>query len=76
MLPYAALIHFLSSGRNWARVIYAVLLGVRTVSVILLALATLQYSTGRVLMVAFAFTCEYMAMYWLFTEPGRRWFKR
>jgi hypothetical protein len=33
-LFYAAIIHFVSNGRNWARTIYTVLLCVRTVNVV------------------------------------------
>jgi hypothetical protein len=76
LLLYAALIYFVSSGRYWARLILAVLLVVGTVSDILKAPAVWQYSEGLVLMMTILHTCEFMAMYWLFTEPGRRWFKR
>jgi hypothetical protein len=76
MLFYAVLIHLVSSGRIWARVIYAVLLVVRTVTVLLPALAVWDYLPAQTLLVAFEFTCDYVAMYWLFTEPGRRWFRR
>jgi hypothetical protein len=75
-LLYPVLIYFVSRGRYWARLIYAVLLGVRTVRVIPLVPADWQDSKGLVLMTAISFICQYMAMYWLFTEPGRRWFKR
>jgi hypothetical protein len=75
-LSYAALIYFVSSGRYWARLIYAVLLGVHTVSVIRGAPAAWQYSEVFVLMTAITLMCQYTAMYWLFTEPGRRWFMR
>jgi hypothetical protein len=71
-----ALIYFVSAGGNWARLIYAVLLGVRTPNVILGISASWQYSKGLLLMVAISYTCKYMAMYLLFTEPGRRWFNR
>jgi hypothetical protein len=64
-----------SAGRNWARLIYAAPLGVRTANVIQNAPADWQDSKGLVLMTAISFMCQYVAMYWLFTEPGRRWFK-
>jgi hypothetical protein len=80
LLLYVALIYFVSSGRYWARLIYAVLLGVETVQVIAQAPAQWQYwqySNGLLLVTAaISFTCQYIAMYWLFTEPGRRWLMR
>jgi hypothetical protein len=75
-LLYVALIYFASVGRNWARLIYAVWLGVRTVIVIRYAPADWQDSKWLELMTAISFICQYVAMYWLFTAPGRRWFKR
>jgi hypothetical protein len=69
----AALVYFVSSGRNWARLIYAGWLAVATVSEILLAPVNWQSSEG--LITAISYVCDYVAMYWLFTEPGRRWFK-
>jgi hypothetical protein len=72
----AALIYFVSSGRYWARLIYAVLLGVQTVNFIRHAPAAWQHHLQVPLFIAATiFMGEYMAMYWLFTEPGRRWFK-
>jgi hypothetical protein len=73
---WVALIYFVSKGRYWARLIYAVLLAVRTVLYILAAPAVWQRSEVLILMTASSLMCEYMAIYWLFTEPGRRWFKR
>jgi len=73
-LVSAALIYFVSSGRYWARLIYAVWLGGRTMNVIRHILADWQNSYGLVLMTVASFACQYAAMYWLFTEPGRRWF--
>jgi hypothetical protein len=70
----AALIYFVSSGRYWARLIYAVLLGVRTVNVIRYLPSDWHDSYGLVLITTVSFACQYVAMYWLFTEPGRRWF--
>jgi hypothetical protein len=72
----AGLIYFVSRGRYWARLIYAVYLGVRTVRVIQYAPADWRDSHSLVLMTAVSFTCQYVAMYWLFTEPGRSWFVR
>ena len=74
-LLYPVLIYFVSAGRYWARLIYALLFGLRTVRVLVLAPADWQYSKGLLLMTAVSFICQYIAMYWLFTEPGRRWFK-
>lgn len=70
----AALIYFVSSGRYWARLTYAVWLGVRTMNVIRNIPADWHSSHGLVLMTVASFACQYAAMYWLFTEPGRRWF--
>jgi hypothetical protein len=73
---WVALIYFVSKGRNWARLILAVLLVVGTVIYILAAPAVWQRSEVLILMTASSLVCEFVAMYWLFTEPGRRWFKR
>ena len=73
-LASAALIYFVSSGRYWARLIYAVWLGVRTMNVIRNISAEWQGSHGLVFVTAASFACQYAAMYWVFTEPGRRWF--
>jgi hypothetical protein len=59
----AALIYFVSSGRYWARL-----------NVIRNIPADWHSSHGLVLMTVASFACQYAAMYWLFTEPGRRWF--
>lgn len=75
-LLYAALIAFIASGRYWARLIYGVLLGVRTLNVIQNASGDWHDSYGLVLVTVISFACQYVAMYWLFTEPGRRWFVR
>ena len=71
---YAALLCFVASGRYWARLIYAVLLGVRTVAVI--RDLPINWQTSKLLLgiTIVSFLCQYIAMYWLFTEPGRRWF--
>lgn len=73
-LFYVVLIYFVSSGRYGARLIYAVSLGGRTVNVIRYFPSDWQSSHGLVLLTMLSFSCQYMAMYWLFTEPGRRWF--
>jgi hypothetical protein len=72
----AALIYYVSRGRYWARLIYGVYLGVRTVNVIRYAPADWHDSHGLFLMTVLSFACQYVSMYWLFTEPGRRWFAR
>jgi hypothetical protein len=74
-LFYAALIYFVSGDRKWARAIYAVLLLVQTVVVFLNAQALWHYSEGLMLITATSFMCDYVAIYWLFTEPVARWFK-
>ena len=71
---YAAIIYFISSGRNSARLIYIVLLGVRTVNVIRHFPDDWKDSHWLVLVSASSFVCQYLAMYWLFTGEGRRWF--
>jgi hypothetical protein len=73
-LVSAALIYLVSSGRYWARLIYAVWLGVRTLNVVRHFAADWQSSHGLVLTTVASFACQYAAMYWLFTEPGRQWF--
>ena len=70
----AALIYFMSGGRYSARLIYAVWLGARTMNVIRNTPGDWQSSHGLVLMTVASFSLQYAAMYWLFTEPGRRWF--
>jgi hypothetical protein len=67
----AVQIYYVSGGRNWARLVYALLLGVRTVNAIYYTSPGLP-----MLIMGISLVCEYMSMYWLFTEPGRRWFKR
>jgi hypothetical protein len=73
-LVAAALIYLVSRGRYWARLIYAVWLGVRTLNVVRDVTADWQSSHGLVLITVASFACQYAAMYWLFTEPGRQWF--
>jgi hypothetical protein len=73
----AALIYFVSTGRYWARLTYAVLLGLQTVNFIRQAPAAWQHHLQVLLSInAIILIFQYMAMFWLFTEPGRRWFKR
>jgi len=73
-LVMAALLYGVSRGRYWARLIYAVWLGVRTVHVIRAFPADLENTGALVLLTVASFACQYLAMYWLFTEPGRRWY--
>jgi hypothetical protein len=75
-LFYAAIIYFVSSGRNWALLIYAVLLGVRTVIVIRYFPDDWKDPHWLVLVTIISFSCQYMAMYWLYTGAERRWFVR
>ena len=74
-LLYAAIIYFTSGGRNWARLTYIFLLGVRTINVIRYFPDDWQDSHWLVFVTAISFVCQYLAMYWLFTGEGRRWFK-
>jgi hypothetical protein len=39
-------------------------------------LAPVNWHSSEGLITAISYVCDYVAMYWLFTEPGRRWFKR
>jgi hypothetical protein len=71
---YLALFYFLSKGHYWARLVYAVVLGVRTVNFLRYPLRDWQGTEGLLLMTVVSFLCQYIAMYWLFTKPGRRWF--
>jgi hypothetical protein len=73
-LFYAAIIYFVSSGRHWALLVYAVFLGARTVNVILNVPDDWHSSHWLVFVTVLSFSCQYIAMYWLFAEPGRRWF--
>lgn len=75
-LVCAVLIYFVSRGQHWASVIYGLYLVVRTIHVIRTAPAEWQGSHSLFLMTVVSFTCQYVAMYWLFIEPGRRWFAR
>jgi hypothetical protein len=72
----AALIYGVARGWYWARLVYGVTLGVRTLNVIQHLPADWLDSHGLVLMNVVSFMCQYLAMYWLFFEPGRRWFLR
>jgi len=73
-LLYAAIIYFISRGRNWARLSFIVLLGVRTANVIRYFPDDWQDSHWLVFITAISFACQYLAVYWLFTGEGRRWF--
>jgi hypothetical protein len=75
-LFYAAIIHFVSSGRNWARIIYTVLLCLRTVNVVTYFPDDWKSSHGLLLVTVVSFSCQYIAMYWLYSEAGRGWFVR
>src|SRR5882724_8176822 len=75
-LFYAVLLVFVSRGEYAARLVYAVALGVRTVNVVGHIPDDWPSSPARVLVTALSFACQYLAMYWVFTEPGRRWFGR
>ena len=75
-LCLAALTYFVASGQAWARLIYTVLLALRT-AVAILNLSHWRHLDDPVtLMGAVSLVCAYVAMYWLFTDPGRSWFKR
>jgi hypothetical protein len=72
-LFYAALIYCVSSGRKWALLTYAVLLGGRTVNVIWYLRDDWQSSQTLVMVTGISFSLQYLAIYWLYSEPGRRW---
>jgi hypothetical protein len=71
----AALIYFISRGRNWARVIYAAQLVLRAANVVWYLPQDLATSRPMVLITGVSFACQFFAMYVLFTNPGRLWFK-
>jgi hypothetical protein len=73
-LFYAAIIYFVSSGRNWARLIYTVLLGIRTANAISYFPDDWRDSHWLVFATIISFSCQYMAVYWLYAGAGRRWF--
>jgi len=73
-LIYPGLFYFLSKGHYWARLVYGVVLGVRTVNFLRYPLREWQGTEGLLAMTVASFLCQYIAMYWVFTEPGRRWF--
>jgi hypothetical protein len=75
-LFYAAIILFVSRGRNWARIIYAILLCLRTINVVTYFPDDWRGSHGLLLVTVVSFSCQYIAMYWLWSEPGRGWFVR
>jgi hypothetical protein len=75
-LFYAVLLVFVSRGEYAARLIYAVALGVRTMNVIGHTPDDWHSSHALVLVTVISLACQYLAMYWVFTEPGRRWFGR
>ena len=73
-LVFAALIYFISRGVNWARWTYLVLFAVRLINVLLYLRQDLDASKPLVLITAISFLCLSVAIYWLFTDPGSRWF--
>ena len=74
LLFYAALIYFVSRGLNWARWTYLALFAARLVNVLLYLPQDLHTSKSLVALTGISFLCLFVAFYWLFTEPGRRWF--
>jgi hypothetical protein len=52
------------------------MLGVRTVNVIRYFPDDWKDSHWLVLVTIISFSCQYIAMYWLYTGAGRRWFVR
>ena len=70
---YWILITLVSEGRFWAQLVYALLLCGRTATVIRYLPSDWQDSHGLELITAVSFLCQYVAMYWLFTKPGRQW---
>lgn len=74
LLFYAALIYFISRGLNWARWIYLALFAARLVNVVLYLPQDLHTSKSLVALTGISFLCLFVALYWLFTDPARRWF--
>jgi hypothetical protein len=75
-LLYAWLIYSIGRGRHWARLMYLILMGVRVVNVGRMLPADLRTSHLAVVVTAISLVCQCVALYWLFTEPGRAWFQR
>jgi hypothetical protein len=75
-LFYALLIYSISKGRNWARVTYLILMGVRVMTVTRMFPRDLQTSKLAVVVTVISLMCQCVALYWLYTEPGRLWFRR
>jgi hypothetical protein len=73
-LFYAAIIYLVSSGRNWARLTYTVLLAVRTANVIRYFSDDWKHSHWLVFTTVISFSCQYLAMYWVYTGAAHRWF--
>lgn len=74
-LVYGVVIYRLSHGGYLARLLYAVALGARTVDTVRTPLAW-QGPYGMLALTVVTFVLQYLAMYWCFAEPGRRWFSR
>jgi hypothetical protein len=75
-LFYALLIYSISKGRNWARVTYLILMGVRMVNVTRMFPRDLETSKLAVVVTVISVVCQGVALYWLYTDPGRLWFRR
>jgi hypothetical protein len=75
-LLYVVLIYFVSRGQIWARLLYACLLVPRTLNVARNLPEDWRSSHALVLMTMASFACQYIAVYWLFSATGRRWFAR
>ena len=71
VLFYVVLIYFVSSGQRWARLIYALLLGVQTVIVVQAPSAVWLDSKVLIGMGVVSLVCDYMAVCWPFFRSQR-----
>jgi hypothetical protein len=76
LLFYAALIYCISRGQNWARLTYLILIGIRVANVAWTFRYEWSTSKFGVMLTVLSFVCQIIALYWLFTDPGRLWFRR
>jgi hypothetical protein len=60
---------------DWARLTYLVLMGVRVVNVGWMLPRDLQTSMLSVMVTAISLACQFVALYCLYTGPGRLWFR-
>lgn len=75
-LFYVVLILGIANGRNWARLLYTVLLVIRTANIVKYFSGDWESSRWLVIVTFISFACQYSAMYLLYTGTGRKWFTR